>query len=75
MWIKEQKISKKYIFPIAETFGFAPITADDVLTYGHNIAAKISALIERSSVVVIDISNQTTLDIISINIIYRCYSV
>lgn len=52
---------KKYIFPIAETFGFAPITADDVLTYGNNIAAKISALIERSSVVVIDISNQTTL--------------
>lgn len=52
---------KKYIFPIAETYGFAPITADDVLTQGNNIAAKISALIERSSVVVIDISNQTSL--------------
>lgn len=52
---------KKYIFPIAETYGFAPITADEVLGYGNNIAAKISALIERSSIVVIDISNQTTL--------------
>lgn len=52
---------KKYIFPIAETHGFAPITADDVLSAGNNIAAKISALIERSSVVVIDISNQNNL--------------
>lgn len=52
---------KKYIFPIAETYGFAPITADDVLSVGNNIAAKISALIERSSVVVIDISNQNSL--------------
>lgn len=52
---------KKYIFPIAETYGFAPITADDILSHGNNVAAKISSLIERSSVVLIDVASQTNL--------------
>jgi hypothetical protein len=49
---------KKYIFPIVESFGFAPMTVDDVLSPGNNFAAKISSLIERSSIVVVDTSSQ-----------------
>lgn len=47
---------KQNIFPIAESYGFVPITADEVLTPGDTILAKISALIDRSELVVLDIS-------------------
>ncbi len=45
------------IFPIFEQYGFTPITADDVISPGENIIAKISSLIERASLVVVDISS------------------
>lgn len=44
------------IFPIFERYGFTPITADDVISPGENIIAKISSLIERANLVVVDIS-------------------
>ena len=47
---------KQNIFPIAESFGFVPITADEVLTQGDTILAKISALIDKSEILVMDIS-------------------
>lgn len=51
-------IYKKYIFPIVEAAGFAPITSDDVLgPNAQNNAAKVLALIERSSIVVVQIDN------------------
>ncbi|MCX2430385.1 SIR2 family NAD-dependent protein deacylase [Pedobacter sp. GR22-10] len=51
-------IYKKYIFPIVEAAGFAPITSDDILgPNAQNNAAKVVALIERSSMVVVHIDN------------------
>lgn len=45
------------IFPIFERYGFTPITVGDVISPGENIIAKISSLIERASLVVVDISS------------------
>lgn len=51
-------IYKKYIFPIVESNGFVPISADEMLGPGtHNTVAKISALIERSSIVIVHTDN------------------
>jgi hypothetical protein len=47
---------KQNIFPIAESYGFVPITADEVLTYGDTMLAKISALIDKSEILVMDLS-------------------
>lgn len=47
---------KQNIFPIAESFGFVPITADEVLTQGDTILAKISALIDKSEILIMDLS-------------------
>ncbi len=51
---KLQTYYKRYIFPIVERFGFTPITANDVLSIGDNILAKISMLIEESAIIVAD---------------------
>ncbi len=47
---------KQNIFPIAESYGFVPITADEVLTQGDTILAKISALIDKSELLIMDVS-------------------
>ncbi|PQJ12318.1 SIR2 family protein [Flavipsychrobacter stenotrophus] len=49
---------KQNLFPIAESYGFVPITADEVLTSGDTILAKISALIDKAEILVMDISSQ-----------------
>jgi hypothetical protein len=49
---------KQNIFPIAESYGFVPITADEVLTPGDTILAKISALIDKSEILITDISGR-----------------
>lgn len=51
---------KQNIFPIAESFGFVPITADEVLTPGDTVLAKISALIDRAEILVMDISGRNS---------------
>ena len=51
---------KSFIFPIAEKHGFVPVLAMDVISPGENIAAKISALIDRSEIIVVDISSPNT---------------
>lgn len=48
---------KSYVFPIFSRYGFDPITYSDVIRPGENILAKISSLIERTSLVVIDLSS------------------
>jgi len=45
------------IFPIFERYGFTPITGIDVISPGDNIIAKISSLIERATLIVVDISS------------------
>lgn len=47
---------ESYVFPIVEGFGMNPITSFDVVSPGDNFEAKISALIEKAELVVIDIS-------------------
>ncbi len=48
---------KKYVFPIAQDFGFVPITADEILSAGDGILAKVSALIDKAGIIVADVSS------------------
>lgn len=51
---------KSFVFPIVERHGFAPVIAMDVISPGDNIAAKVSALIDRSEIIVVDVSSPNT---------------
>ena len=48
------------IFPAVEEAGWVPVTADDVVTPGDNVTAKIDMLIDRASVMVIEFSSSWT---------------
>lgn len=48
---------KSYVFPLAEAHGLTPITAEEVLSPGESVFAKIAALIERAEVIVADITS------------------
>ncbi|RQU17572.1 SIR2 family protein [Burkholderia cenocepacia] len=52
---------KALIYPIAERYGFSPIMAADVVTPGDNLMAKTYALIEKSAIVVADLSSPNTM--------------
>jgi hypothetical protein len=52
---------KSLVYPIAEKYGFSPVMAVDVIAPGDTITAKIYALIEKSAIVVADLSSQHTL--------------
>jgi hypothetical protein len=49
------------IFPIANNWGFVPLTASGVLAPGEAVFAKIDALIERAEMIVADIPNPKAL--------------
>jgi len=51
---------RTYIFPLVEEQGLTPITSDEIISPADTISAKISALIERASFFVIDISTEYT---------------
>ena len=51
---------KKYIFPVVKRLDLIPISADDVISIGDNWIAKITALINRSEFIVIDIVSLST---------------
>ena len=48
------------VFPIAERHGFVPVMAYDVIAPGDSITAKIDALIDRSALMLVDLSSPTT---------------
>ncbi len=48
------------VFPPVQALGFVPVTADDVISPGDNINAKIDALIDRAAVMVVEPSTQWT---------------
>lgn len=52
---------RERVFPRVEEIGFVPVTADDVVTPGDSISAKIDALIYRSSVMVTELTSSWTL--------------
>ena len=49
------------VFPLVREMGLVPITADDVIAPGESYLAKIDALINRVSIVVVDVSSDFTL--------------
>ena len=48
---------RERVFPIVQDAGFVPVTADDVVTPGDSISAKIDTLIDRSSVMVAELTS------------------
>lgn len=48
---------RERVFPIAQGFGLVPIVANDLVTPGDSISAKITAIIERSSAVIVDLTS------------------
>jgi hypothetical protein len=58
--LKYISIYKKYIFPIVQNYNFVPITVDEFIQSGDNLLATISSLIDKASIVVVDISSNTT---------------
>ncbi len=52
---------RKEIFPIAEKFGFTPISSSDIISPGDSVSAKLSSIIERSEFLVLDISTRSTM--------------
>ena len=51
---------KKNIFPIIRSYGFIPLTAEDIVSEGNNISASISAIISRSELVIVDASSKNS---------------
>jgi hypothetical protein len=47
------------VFPVEE-LGFVPVVAEDVISPGQNISAKIDALIDRSSAMVVEMASPWT---------------
>lgn len=52
---------RRYVFSIAEKYGFRPLTVSEVVSPGDVIAAKISSIIERTQYIVLDVSTRTTM--------------
>lgn len=51
---------KDLIFPLVEKYGFVPLSADEVISYGDTILAKINAMIEKSDIIICDITNNNS---------------
>jgi hypothetical protein len=51
---------RERVFPVVEEVGFVPVTADDVVTPGDNVSAKLDALIDRASVMIVELSSPWT---------------
>jgi hypothetical protein len=49
------------VFPAVEDAGFVPVTADDVVSPGDNISAKLDALIDRSAVMIAELNSSWTI--------------
>jgi hypothetical protein len=51
---------RERVFPAVQEAGFVPVTADDIVTPGDSVSAKIDMLIDRSSVMVVEITSTWT---------------
>lgn len=52
---------RERVFPVVEEAGFVPVTADDVVSPGDNISAKLDALIDRAAVMVAELTTSWTM--------------
>lgn len=55
-----QPLYREQVFPLAERAGLVPVTAADVIGPGGSYAAKVDAIMRRSTAVVLDVSSQNT---------------
>ena len=51
---------RERVFPLVREAGLVPVTADEVISPGENILAKIEALINRAFLVIVDASSEFT---------------
>jgi hypothetical protein len=49
------------VFPLVERRGFTPVAAEDLVASGESFAAKLSALISRSELLILDVSSRSTM--------------
>jgi hypothetical protein len=49
------------VFPLVERWGFTPVVAEDLVASGESFPAKLSALISRSELVILDVSTRATM--------------
>ena len=61
-----QSFYRAHVFPIAENHGLVPMTVEDIVSAGDNIAATIEALIFRAYAVVVDASSRFTIQELAI---------
>ena len=59
--LSAQPLYRERVFPLVREVGLVPVTADDIISPGENIVAKIEALIFRSFLIVVDASSEFTL--------------
>lgn len=52
---------RERVFSAVEDAGFVPVTADDVVSPGDNISAKLDALIDRSAVMIAELNSSWTI--------------
>lgn len=52
---------KEKVFPVIRENGLVPLTAEEVISPGETIVAKIDALIQKSAMMVVDAANKYTL--------------
>jgi hypothetical protein len=52
---------RERVFPVVEEAGFVPVTADDVVSPGDNVSAKLDALIDRAAVMVAELTSSWTM--------------
>jgi hypothetical protein len=52
---------RQFIFPVVEQAGFVPVTANDVISPGDNVSAKLDALIDRASVMITELTSSWTM--------------
>lgn len=58
--VERLSLYRSRVFPVVEEIGFVPVTADDVISPGDNINAKIDSLIDRASVMVVELTSPWT---------------
>jgi hypothetical protein len=49
------------VFPLVERRGFTPVAAEDLVAPGESFAAKLSALVSRSELIILDVSTRATM--------------
>ena len=59
--LSAQPFYRQWVFPLVREAGLVPLTADEVVSPGENVVAKIDALISRAFLVIVDASSEFSL--------------